>query len=86
MSKQPTTYAQTGVDYSAMDPVKVLAQKSALSTAPNLNAFGASEVSASRGESAYVWEDGDCYRALVIEGLGTKNLVADAMRKVTGKT
>ena len=86
MSKQAPTYAQTGVDYSAMDPVKVLAQKSAVSTAPNLHAFGASEIGASRGESAYVWEEGDCYRALVIEGLGTKNLVADAMRSVTGKT
>lgn len=86
MVKQPTTYAQTGVDYSAMDPVKVLAQKAAQSTAANLSAFGGQEVSASRGESAYVWEESDAYRALVIEGLGTKNLVADAMRKLTGKT
>lgn len=86
MSKQAPTYAQTGVDYSAMDPVKVLAQKAAVSTAGNHAAFGASEVSASRGESAYVWEEADAYRALVVEGLGTKNLVADAMRTVTGKT
>ena len=80
------TYAQTGVDYSAMDPVKVLAQKAAMSTAANHARFSATEVTASRGESAYVWEEGDCYRALVIEGLGTKNLVADALRKTTGKT
>ncbi|MDO8265392.1 MAG: AIR synthase-related protein [Candidatus Saccharibacteria bacterium] len=80
------TYAQSGVDYSAMDPIKVLAQKSARSTALNLKAFGASEVAESRGESAYVWEEPDAYRALVIEGLGTKNLVADEMRKITGKT
>lgn len=80
------TYAQTGVDYSAMDPVKVLAQQAAASTAQNLASFGASEVAASRGESAYVWEESDAYRALVVEGLGTKNLVADAMRKLTGKT
>lgn len=86
MSSGAPTYAQTGVDYSAMDPVKVLAQKSAQATASNLGAFGAQEVGASRGESAYVWEEGDAYRALVVEGLGTKNLVADAMRKVTGKT
>lgn len=85
MAKAPT-YAQSGVDYSAMDPVKVLAQKAAQSTAVNLSAFGSTEVSASRGESAYVWEEPDAYRALVIEGLGTKNLVADAMRKVTGRT
>lgn len=86
MSKLAPTYAHTGVDYSAMDPVKVLAQKAALSTASNLNVFSANEVGASRGESAYVWEEGDVYRALVIEGLGTKNIVADAVRKITGKT
>lgn len=84
--KQAQSYAQSGVDYSAMDPIKVLAQQAAKSTAPNLGAFGAQEVGASRGESAYVWEEADAYRALVIEGLGTKNLVADAMRKHTGKT
>ncbi len=85
MSKKQT-YAQSGVDYSAMDPIKVLAQKSAQATASNLKAFEAQEVRASRGESAYVWEEPDAYRALVIEGLGTKNLVADAVRKITGKT
>lgn len=83
---QGQTYAQSGVDYSAMDPIKVLAQKSAAGTANNLARHGATEIAASRGESAYVWEEGDAYRALVIEGLGTKNLVADAMRGVTGKT
>jgi phosphoribosylformylglycinamidine cyclo-ligase len=86
MQGQGQTYAQSGVDYSAMDPIKVLAQKSAAGTAGNLGRLGASEVGASRGESAYVWEEPDAYRALVIEGLGTKNLVADAMRSVTGKT
>ncbi len=83
---QKTTYAATGVDYSALDPVKVMAQEAAASTAPNLGAFGARELTASRGESAYVWEEGDAYRALVVEGLGTKNLIADKMRVVTGKT
>lgn len=80
------TYAQAGVDYSAMDPVKVQAQQAAANTSDNLNAFGARELSASRGESAYVWEEGSEYRSLVIEGLGTKNLVADAMREHTGKS
>ncbi len=80
------TYAESGVDYSAMDPIKVLAQQKAAGTAANLAQFNASELSASRGESAYVWEEGDAYRSLVIEGLGTKNLVADAMRKFGDKT
>lgn len=80
------SYAQSGVDYHAMDPVKISAQFAAAGTASNLTAFGAHEISASRGESAYVWEESDIYRAFVIEGLGTKNLIADAMRKITGKT
>lgn len=80
------TYAESGVDYSAMDPIKVLAQQTAGATAENLHYFGAKEVGLSRGESAYVWEEPDAYRALVVEGLGTKNLVADAVRAFTGKT
>lgn len=80
------TYAKSGVDYSLVDPIKVLAQKRAAQTAHNLAAFNASEVIASRGESAYVWEEADSYRSLVIEGLGTKNLVADAMRQFGDKT
>lgn len=86
MAESGQTYADSGVDYSAVDPIKVLAQKSAADTAANLKAFSAKEMSASRGESAYVWEEGDAYRSLVIEGLGTKNLVADAVRAFTGKT
>lgn len=82
----PLTYAASGIRYDVMDPFKKLAQQYAKKTALNLNRFNASEVSKSRGESAYVWEEKDCYRAFVIEGLGTKNLVADAMRKTTGKT
>lgn len=83
---EENTYANSGVDYSAMDPIKVLAQKNAANTAHNLSSFNAQEVVASRGESAYVWEENDAYRSLVIEGLGTKNLVADAMRAYGEKT
>lgn len=86
MAEPAKTYAESGVDYSSVDPIKVLAQQRAKSTASNLGRFNASEMSASRGESAYVWEEGNCYRSLVIEGLGTKNLVADAVRAFTGKT
>lgn len=80
------SYAQSGVDYSAMDPIKLLAQQKAAGTSHNFASFGAQEIVASRGESAYVWEEPDAYRSLVIEGLGTKNLVADVMRSLTGKT
>ena len=80
------TYADSGVDYSAIDPAKVLAQVAAAATAGNLGRWGISELSASRGESAYVWEEADCYRAFVVEGLGTKSLVADATRAFTGRS
>lgn len=80
------SYKSSGVDYSKLDPIKLLAQKAAASTSKNLVHFNSTEISASRGESAYVWEEEDCYRSLVIEGLGTKNLVADEVRKYTGKT
>ena len=83
---QPITYQSTGVDYSAMDSFKRMAQLRARETSENLNYFGAKEVEASRGESAYVWEEQDSYRAFVIEGLGTKNKVADATRSITGRT
>lgn len=84
--ENPRTYASTGVNYDAMDPVKRLAQQAAAETAVNLARFGASEVPGIRGESAYVIEEEDRYVAHVVEGLGTKNLVADEIRKFTGKT
>lgn len=86
MSMSKTTYSQSGVDYSVMDPLKKLAQSLGKQTANNLSQFQAKEIDESRGESAYVWEEEDSYRSFVIEGLGTKNLVADEMEKLTGKT
>ncbi|MDD5437939.1 MAG: AIR synthase-related protein [Patescibacteria group bacterium] len=71
------TYAGTGVDYDAMDPYKRRAQISGFETAQNLEDFGFSEVKESRGESAYVIETPWGYWAFVVEGLGTKSLVAD---------
>ncbi|KKT93149.1 MAG: phosphoribosylformylglycinamidine cyclo-ligase [Candidatus Andersenbacteria bacterium RIFCSPHIGHO2_12_FULL_46_9] len=82
----PMTYASTGVDYSLMDPFKRQAQEAAQKTAHYLREFDLSEVPWSRGESAYLIEMPDCYLAHVEEGLGTKNLVADAMYKLTGRS
>ena len=86
MKYKKISYSQSGVNYSDLDPIKKLAQKAGRSTSKNLTVNGFSEVSNSRGESAYVWKQGSTLMASVIEGLGTKNLVADEMRKVTGKT
>lgn len=83
------TYAGTGVDYDAMDPFKRAAQRAGRETAGNiarLNGGEFKELEASRGESAYLIEAAKSYFAHVEEGLGTKNLVADAMYKLTGKS
>jgi phosphoribosylformylglycinamidine cyclo-ligase len=85
-SDAPLTYAASGVDYDLMDPFKRMAQQAARATAGNLAHFGFQEVAASRGESAYLIETPDAYLAHVEEGLGTKNLVADAMYRLTGRT
>lgn len=80
------TYAGAGVDYEAMDPFKRMAQLAGKETADNLKRFLFLEVEWSRGESVYLIETADSYLAHVEEGLGTKNLVADAMYILTGKT
>lgn len=84
--KKKITYAQVGDDYATKDPVKKLAQVAARKTAINLRQHGFTEISDTRGESAYVWKQGNILMASVIEGIGTKNLVADATRLITGKT
>lgn len=86
MNKSKINYSETGVDYSVMDPIKKLAQETGKQTSKNLSKFNIKEITESRGESAFVWEEENCYRAFVIEGLGTKNLVADEVEKITGKT
>jgi phosphoribosylformylglycinamidine cyclo-ligase len=73
------TYAGAGVDYGALDPFKRRAQAAGRSTAAALDRLGVSEVEMSRGESAYLIETEDAFFAHVEEGLGTKNLVADAV-------
>jgi phosphoribosylformylglycinamidine cyclo-ligase len=83
--KKTISYSSTGVDYSVMDPLKRLAQQMGKQTSKNLLNFGAEAVEESRGESAFVWEEDGVYRAFVIEGLGTKSLVADEIIKITGK-
>jgi phosphoribosylformylglycinamidine cyclo-ligase len=80
------TYTGVGVDYEAMDPFKRLAQRAGRETAKAILRLGFSEVEMSRGESAYLMDAGDHYVAHVEEGLGTKDLVADAMYRLTGKS
>lgn len=83
------TYAGVGVDYDAMDPFKRMAQEAGRETAAlirRLHDGEFREFEASRGESAYLIEAAHSYLAHVEEGLGTKNLVADAMQRLTGRS
>ncbi|HRJ06687.1 MAG TPA: AIR synthase-related protein [Candidatus Saccharibacteria bacterium] len=83
----PMTYEASGVNYGDLDPFKRAAQEQGRTTAGHLAAYhGMREVPESRGESAYVWDRGDEYGAMVTEGLGTKNLIADAYREEVGPT
>lgn len=87
MNKTKIYYSQVGDDYDTKDPIKKLAQAAAKQTSDHLQKLQFKEISDSRGESAFVWQLPDgLILASVIEGLGTKNLVADEMRKITGKT
>ncbi|MBQ0934852.1 AIR synthase-related protein [Ideonella paludis] len=80
------SYEQAGVNYDLIDPLKVAAQRAAAATAVNVAAHGFTEVQASRGESAYVVDVGPFYLASIVECLGTKTLVADEMKALTGKS
>jgi len=80
------SYEQAGVNYDLIDPLKVAAQRAAAATAVNLTPHGFTEVPASRGESAYVVDVGPFYLASIVECLGSKALVADEMKALTGRS
>ena len=86
MPKPPLTYSEAGVDYTKVDALKLLAQRAARSTARHLAKHAASEIEASRGESAYLVEVGGQLIASITECLGTKALVADAVRPLSGRS
>ena len=79
------SYEQAGVRYERIDPLKLAAQRAAASTARNLALHGFHEITASRGESAYVVDVGPFLLASIVECLGSKALVADEMHRLTGK-
>jgi phosphoribosylformylglycinamidine cyclo-ligase len=80
------TYESAGVDYGPLDAFKRACQQAAGTTTAALTAHGMSEPAAIRGESAYLIETPTEYLAHVEEGLGTKNLVADAVQRLTGQS
>jgi len=79
------SYESSGVRYDQLDAFKRACQQAARGTAAALSGHGYREPEAIRGESAYLLEAGDHYLAHVEEGLGTKNLAADAAQAQTGR-
>jgi phosphoribosylformylglycinamidine cyclo-ligase len=79
------SYESSGVRYDQLDAFKRACQQAAKTTAGLLRDHGYSEPATTRGESAYLIEAADHFLAHVEEGLGTKNLVADAVYAATGK-
>jgi len=79
------SYESSGVRYDQLDAFKRACQQAARGTANELAAHGYAEPATTRGESAYLIEGKDHFLAHVEEGLGTKNLVADAVYAASGR-
>jgi phosphoribosylformylglycinamidine cyclo-ligase len=85
MSAEHASYRAAGVDYDALDAGKRLAMAKALSTSALLAARGGRALDASRGEPAFVFElDGRAF-AFVVEGLGTKSIIARQVHEEQGE-
>jgi phosphoribosylformylglycinamidine cyclo-ligase len=79
------SYEDSGVRYDQLDAFKRACQRAARTTSGVLGDHGYAEPASTRGESAYLIEAADHFLAHVEEGLGTKNLVADAVYAATGR-
>jgi phosphoribosylformylglycinamidine cyclo-ligase len=84
MSQQGASYSAAGVDYETLDAGKRLALSSALATSGLLAARGGAAIDASRGEPAFVFELAGRTLAFVVEGLGTKAMIARAVLESEG--
>jgi len=84
MSPDGASYRAAGVDYEVLDAGKRQALARALSTSPLLGARGGQAIDASRGEPAFVFEFDGRTLAFVVEGLGTKAMIARAVLEQTG--
>jgi phosphoribosylformylglycinamidine cyclo-ligase len=69
-------YGKAGIDYEVLDESKRSAIDVARATSHLLVPHGGAAVEASRGASAFVFELGGRHLAFVVEGLGTKSIVA----------
>lgn len=77
-------YTASGVDYDVLDEIKRQSVALAAATSGLLEQRGGQEMTASRGSSAYVFSLGGQQLALVMEGLGTKAIIAQEYLSLTG--
>lgn len=77
-------YRRSGVDYEVLDEVKREAISLASATASLLATSSGVEIGDSRGSSAYVFELNGTLLAFVVEGLGTKSIIASEYLDKTG--
>ncbi len=81
-----SAYRQAGVDYDVLDAAKRAALAQALATSPLLERRGGRALDASRGQPAFVFELGATRLAFVVEGLGTKSIIARQYEELTGES
>lgn len=79
-----TSYSDAGVDYSTLDAGKRSALTSALATSALALSRGARLDDASRGEPAVTFEFAGRTMAMVLEGLGTKSVIARQVEEQLG--
>jgi len=84
MSSEGVSYRAAGVDYETLDAGKRTALAAALATSGLLESRGGRAIDASRGEPAFVFELGGRTLAFVVEGLGTKAMIAQAVLEAEG--
>ena len=77
-------YGAAGVDYQTLDAGKRSALTEALATSPLLRTRGGLALDDSRGEPAFVFEVGAQTLAFVLEGLGTKSIIARQVEEQLG--
>jgi phosphoribosylformylglycinamidine cyclo-ligase len=81
-----SAYRQAGVDYDVLDAAKRAALAQALATSPLLERRGGRAFDESRGQPAFVFSVGDTTLAFVVEGLGTKSIIARRYEELTGES
>ncbi len=77
-------YRSAGVDYQTLDAGKRSALTEALATSALLAASGGRALDESRGEPAFVFEVAGRLLAFVVEGLGTKSIIARQVEEQLG--